>query len=101
MYVTVNLNLSQNKTPLLPLFFFRAPNRRTMAFDYAFTGGEMEIDDGLGYPKAYAKLCRDRSVGPYSHGPPFTFVPYCLQQQEVREMNLLTLCLFPRKVREM
>ncbi|XP_050136050.1 uncharacterized protein LOC126611712 [Malus sylvestris] len=53
-----------------------------MAFDYAFTGGEMEIDDGLGYPKAYAKLCRDRSVGPYSHGPPFTFMPYCLQQEE-------------------
>ncbi|XP_008228627.1 PREDICTED: titin homolog [Prunus mume] len=53
-----------------------------MAFDYSFTADEMAIDDGLGYPKAYAKLCRDRSAGPYSHGPPFTFMPYCLQQQE-------------------
>ncbi|KAH0982691.1 hypothetical protein GBA52_009868 [Prunus armeniaca] len=44
-----------------------------MAFDYSFTADEMAIDDGLGYPKAYAKLCRDRSAGPYSHGPPFTF----------------------------
>lgn len=57
-----------------------------MAFDYSFTADEMAIDDGLGYPKAYAKLCRDRSSGPYSHGPPFTFMPYCLQQQEVRDM---------------
>ncbi|XP_021817964.1 titin homolog [Prunus avium] len=53
-----------------------------MAFDYSFTADEMAIDDGLGYPKAFAKLCRDRSAGPYSHGPPFTFMPYCLQQQE-------------------
>ncbi|KAL6972829.1 hypothetical protein U1Q18_027003 [Sarracenia purpurea var. burkii] len=42
----------------------------------------MAIDEGLGYPKAYAKLCRDRSVSPYSHGPPFTFTPYALQHNE-------------------
>ncbi|KAK6162561.1 hypothetical protein DH2020_002402 [Rehmannia glutinosa] len=42
----------------------------------------MAVDDGLGYPKAYAKLCRDRSFGPFSHGPPFTFTPYALVQQE-------------------
>ncbi|CAA3017590.1 Hypothetical predicted protein [Olea europaea subsp. europaea] len=43
---------------------------------------EMAIDEGLGYPLAYAKLCRDRSFGPYSHGPPFTFTPYVLPQEE-------------------
>ncbi|KAM5578897.1 hypothetical protein ABKV19_008952 [Rosa sericea] len=53
-----------------------------MAFDYAFTQEELKIDDGVGYPNAYAKLCRDRRAGLYSHGPPFTFMPYCLQQQE-------------------
>ncbi|KAL6134393.1 hypothetical protein ACLB2K_066625 [Fragaria x ananassa] len=53
-----------------------------MASDYAFTQEELNIDDGVGYPNAYAKLCRDRRAGLYSHGPPFTFMPYCLQQQE-------------------
>ncbi|PRQ50785.1 hypothetical protein RchiOBHm_Chr2g0137071 [Rosa chinensis] len=53
-----------------------------MALDYAFTQEELKIDDGVGYPNAYAKLCRDRRAGLYSHGPPFTFMPYCLQQQE-------------------
>ncbi|XP_059644574.1 uncharacterized protein LOC132286282 [Cornus florida] len=53
-----------------------------MAFDLVFTDEEMAIDEGLGYPKAYAKLCRDRSISPYINGPPFTFTPYALQQQE-------------------
>ncbi|XP_015872226.3 uncharacterized protein LOC107409301 [Ziziphus jujuba] len=52
------------------------------AADYGFTEDELVIDESVGYPKAYAKLCRDRSVCPYNHGPPFTFTPYALQQYE-------------------
>ncbi|KAF8389034.1 hypothetical protein HHK36_025719 [Tetracentron sinense] len=47
----------------------------------SFTEEEMVIDEGLGYPKAYAKLCREPHLNPYSHGPPFTFIPYILQPQ--------------------
>ncbi|GAB4842035.1 hypothetical protein Ancab_011995 [Ancistrocladus abbreviatus] len=39
----------------------------------------MVVDQRLGYPRVYAKLCRDRGQSPYSHGPPFTFTPYSLQ----------------------
>ncbi|WOL09012.1 hypothetical protein Cni_G17765 [Canna indica] len=47
------------------------------------TEEEMTIDDGLGYPKAYAKLCRNPSVlNPYAQGPPLTFLPYTLKPQE-------------------
>ncbi|KAL2491316.1 hypothetical protein Adt_26944 [Abeliophyllum distichum] len=53
-----------------------------MASEFVFIDEEMVIDEGLGYPKAYAKLCRDRSFGPFSHGPPFTFTPYVLPQEE-------------------
>nr|GME19353.1 trichohyalin isoform X1 [Ipomoea batatas] len=41
-----------------------------MAGHQAFTAAEMAVDEGLGYPKAYAKLCKDPSLS-----PPFTFVP--------------------------
>ncbi|KAI3763309.1 hypothetical protein L1987_53763 [Smallanthus sonchifolius] len=50
-----------------------------MANDLMFSAQELRIDEGLGYPKAYAKICRDRGFGPYAHGPPFTFTPYALQ----------------------
>ncbi|XP_057807331.1 uncharacterized protein LOC131022005 [Salvia miltiorrhiza] len=53
-----------------------------MANDFVFTEEEMGVDGGLGYPKAFAKLCRDRSFGPFSHGPPYTFTPYALVHQE-------------------
>lgn len=54
-----------------------------------FTEEEIAVDEGLGYPKAYVKLCRDRDLSPYSHGPPFTFTPYTLQQREAtRERDL-------------
>ncbi|XWS11861.1 hypothetical protein CRYUN_Cryun37aG0037400 [Craigia yunnanensis] len=53
-----------------------------MAVDYAFTDVEMVIDEGLRYSRAYAKICRDRSLDPYNHGLPFTFMPYALQQNE-------------------
>lgn len=56
-----------------------------MAQDYGFTftSEEMIVNDNLGYPKAYAKLCRDRGFSPYSHGPPFSFLPYALHDDEV------------------
>ncbi|KAL2332423.1 hypothetical protein Fmac_020004 [Flemingia macrophylla] len=50
------------------------------AEDYGFAPEEMTVNENLGYPKAFAKLCRDRSFSPYSHGPPFTFIPYALQE---------------------
>ncbi|TVU21539.1 hypothetical protein EJB05_31180, partial [Eragrostis curvula] len=49
----------------------------------AFTEEEKAVDDGLGYPKAYARLCRGGAVGlPYCHGPPHAFLPYVLQPHE-------------------
>ncbi|KAI3670477.1 hypothetical protein L1987_87812 [Smallanthus sonchifolius] len=53
-----------------------------MADDLMFSAQELSIDEGLGYPKAYAKICRDRGFGPYAHGPPFTFTPYALQSHQ-------------------
>ena len=64
-----------------------------MAEDYGFTKEEMAVSENLGYPKAYAKLCRDRGFSPYSHGPPFTFIPYALQEEEVRKLDLLSFTL--------
>ncbi|KAJ4958098.1 hypothetical protein NE237_025209 [Protea cynaroides] len=43
---------------------------------------DLVVDDVLGYPKLYAKLCRDPHLNPYSHGPPFTFIPYSFQLEE-------------------
>ncbi|KAF8704807.1 hypothetical protein HU200_031044 [Digitaria exilis] len=51
----------------------------------AFTEEEKAVDDAMGYPKAYARLCRGGggAVGlPYAHGPPHTFLPYVLQPHE-------------------
>ncbi|GLU22146.1 hypothetical protein SLE2022_382420 [Rubroshorea leprosula] len=53
-----------------------------MAADYAFTHDDLAIDECLGHPRAYAKICRDRSAGPYTLGPPFTYTPYAFQQNE-------------------
>ncbi|KAD6118703.1 hypothetical protein E3N88_09974 [Mikania micrantha] len=53
-----------------------------MADDLMFSAEELRIDEGLGYPKAYAKICRDRGFGPYAHGPPFTYTPYILQSHQ-------------------
>ncbi|KAL6569350.1 hypothetical protein OROMI_013864 [Orobanche minor] len=53
-----------------------------MANNLMFRDEEIAVDEGLGYPKAYAKLCRDRRFGPFSHGPPFSFIAYGLDQQE-------------------
>ncbi|KAK7325205.1 hypothetical protein VNO77_29363 [Canavalia gladiata] len=60
-----------------------------MAEDYGLAPEEMGVNENLGYPKAYAKLCRDQGFSPYSHGPPFTFIPYPLQEDEAeRERDL-------------
>ncbi|XP_051136156.1 uncharacterized protein LOC127254799 isoform X2 [Andrographis paniculata] len=65
-----------------------------MAISEVFGEDDMAIDEGLGYPKAYAKLCRDKGFGPYSHGPPFAFMPYALAQEEDSRANELD-ALFP------
>ncbi|CAN6442056.1 unnamed protein product [Victoria cruziana] len=58
-----------------------------------FTEEEMVVEQTLGFPIAYAKLCRDPNLGnPYIRGPPFTFTPYILEPREalrVKEMNLM------------
>ncbi|KAK7261883.1 hypothetical protein RIF29_28206 [Crotalaria pallida] len=53
-----------------------------MAEDYGFTPEEMAVNENLGYPKAYAKISRERGSSPYSYGPPFTFIPYALHEDE-------------------
>ncbi|MED6170987.1 hypothetical protein PIB30_036449 [Stylosanthes scabra] len=65
-----------------------------MAEDYGFTQDEMAVTDNLGYPKAYAKLCRDRGFSPYSHGPPFTFIPRALHEDDAARASELDQ-LFP------
>ncbi|KAI4981015.1 hypothetical protein ZWY2020_021500 [Hordeum vulgare] len=54
----------------------------------AFMEEERAVDDALGYPKAYSRLCRSGACGgalclPYTHGPPDAFLPYVLQTHEV------------------
>ncbi|XP_076902348.1 uncharacterized protein LOC143557067 [Bidens hawaiensis] len=65
-----------------------------MADELMFSAEELRVDEGLGYPKAYAKICRDRGFGPYALGPPFTFTPYAIQPHQVSRANELDE-LFP------
>ncbi|XP_024015609.1 LOW QUALITY PROTEIN: cingulin [Eutrema salsugineum] len=51
-----------------------------MLGDYGITEEDMVIEEAQGYPRAYAKICRDFDALPYRNGPPFTFIPYILQQ---------------------
>ncbi|KAJ6427282.1 hypothetical protein OIU84_022806 [Salix udensis] len=71
-----------------------------MAADYAFKVEDMEIDEGFGFPRAYAKLCRDRGiVGTCTHGPPFAFTPYEMEQHEVlrtRELDQMFPVIEPK-----
>jgi hypothetical protein len=61
----------------------------------AFTEEERAVDDALGYPKAYARLCRGAAGGalglPYAHGPPHAFLPYVLQPHEVRTARICSI----------
>lgn len=59
------------------------------AEDFMFSEDEIRVDQGLGYPIAYSKLCKDRSFSPFSHGPPFTFTPYSLSHNEVLRVKNL------------
>ncbi|MCL7029372.1 hypothetical protein MKW94_028356 [Papaver nudicaule] len=57
---------------------------------YRFNEEDMVIDECLGYPKSYSKLCRDIHLNnPYKNGPPFSFTPYVLQPQEISRENEL------------
>uniref|UniRef100_A0A0D9UXF5 Uncharacterized protein n=1 Tax=Leersia perrieri TaxID=77586 RepID=A0A0D9UXF5_9ORYZ len=51
----------------------------------AFTEEEKAVDESLGFPKAYARLCRGSAGSggfPYGHGPPHGFLPYVLHPNE-------------------
>ncbi|KAI4324695.1 hypothetical protein MLD38_030159 [Melastoma candidum] len=53
-------------------------------FDFGFSAEDMAVSQSLGYPAAFAKLCRDRvGAGIFINGPPFSFSPYCPSQDEV------------------
>ncbi|CAO2815343.1 unnamed protein product [Amaranthus hypochondriacus] len=65
-----------------------------MAVAYAFTKEDIAVDQNLGYPRAYPKLCKDKSISPYCHGPPYTFTPYALHPQEASRAEELD-DLFP------
>ncbi|KAB1218628.1 hypothetical protein CJ030_MR3G026508 [Morella rubra] len=71
-----------------------------MAYEYAsFTEDELAVNESVGYPRAYLKLCRDHSVGPYCRGPPFTYTPYSLEQDEalrVRDLDQLFPIIDPK-----
>ncbi|KAG9141098.1 hypothetical protein Leryth_001592 [Lithospermum erythrorhizon] len=54
-----------------------------------FTEDDLVIDEGLGYPKAYAKICIDRSFGAFTNGPPFTFMPFSLPDDQVTRVKKL------------
>ncbi|CAA6672701.1 unnamed protein product [Spirodela intermedia] len=56
-----------------------------MAGTLGFREGETVVDESLGYPRAYPKLCR--STNTYSRGPPHVFQPYALQPQEIASMK--------------
>ncbi|CAL1377876.1 unnamed protein product [Linum trigynum] len=47
-----------------------------MASDSALHEADRAVDGALGYPKSYAKCCRDGGVGIFNQGPPLTFTPY-------------------------
>ncbi|KAL9238624.1 hypothetical protein vseg_013020 [Gypsophila vaccaria] len=55
----------------------------------AFTKEEMGIDHNLGYPKAYAKLCKDSNFSAYTHSPSYNFIPYNLNPHEASKAREL------------
>ncbi|RWR73243.1 titin [Cinnamomum micranthum f. kanehirae] len=61
-----------------------------MAATFSFSEEDMEIDEGLGYPKAYAKLCRNPHLfNAYNQGPPFAYSPYILHSQKASRASEL------------
>ncbi|XP_010487382.1 PREDICTED: trichohyalin-like [Camelina sativa] len=70
-----------------------------MLEEYGITEEDLVIEEAQGYPRAYAKICRDFDVFPYRNGPPFTFTPYLLQQNEsmrCREVDEMFPVLDPK-----
>ncbi|PKA64544.1 hypothetical protein AXF42_Ash007289 [Apostasia shenzhenica] len=56
----------------------------------AFTQEELAVDEALGFPKAYARICRSTATRAFTLGPPLSFIPYALQPPEalrVKELN--------------
>ncbi|XP_058074611.1 uncharacterized protein LOC131223281 [Magnolia sinica] len=72
-----------------------------MATKFSFTEEEMAIDEGLGYPRAYEKLCRNPHLfNSFNQGPPFTYIPYVLPNQEAlraRDLKQLFPIVDPEK----
>ncbi|KAJ8649134.1 hypothetical protein MRB53_002157 [Persea americana] len=61
-----------------------------MATTFSFSEEDVEIDEGLGYPKAYANLCRNPHLfNAYNQGPPFAYTPYILHSQEASRASEL------------
>jgi len=58
------------------------------------TDEERKVDPELGYPRGYAKLCRNAHIQmrglitPYTEGPPQRFIPYTLQPEDVSQFFL-------------
>ncbi|KAI4331470.1 hypothetical protein MLD38_029659 [Melastoma candidum] len=53
-------------------------------FDFDFSAEDMAVSQSLGYPAAYAKLCKDRAEAEvFVNGPPFSFSPYGPSQDEI------------------
>uniref|UniRef100_A0A7N1A8W3 Uncharacterized protein n=1 Tax=Kalanchoe fedtschenkoi TaxID=63787 RepID=A0A7N1A8W3_KALFE len=53
-----------------------------MAAELVLPANELVVDEDLGYPRAYARLCRDGSYSSYRNGPPSAFLPYALRSEQ-------------------
>ncbi|GLJ55852.1 hypothetical protein SUGI_1199280 [Cryptomeria japonica] len=57
------------------------------------TEEETRVDPELGYPRGYAKLCRNAHlhmqglITPYTEGPPQRFLPYALQPEDIAKVK--------------
>lgn len=57
---------------------------------------ERRVDPQLGYPRGYAKLCRNAAtqlqglITPFTQGPPQRFMPYAPQPEEVSHTTSTT-----------
>ncbi|XP_078428053.1 trichohyalin [Wolffia australiana] len=56
-----------------------------MAGAFNFREGETAVDEALGYPRAYAKLCNGNNL--YKLGPPNQLHPYSLQPHEAAKIE--------------
>eukprot|EP01018_Ginkgo_biloba_P026442 Gb_23424 [translate_table: standard] len=67
--------------------------RGTMFARHVLTDEERMVDPELGYPRGYAKLCRNAHIQmqglitPYTEGPPQRFLPYALQPEDMAKLK--------------